>query len=398
MPWQARSTMDEKASFIFEWESGESTISALCESFGISRTLAYRYINRYLDYGRPGLLEQSRAPRRVWNRTAEDLEQAVLELRRKKPRRGALKLQQLLREQFGKRPVPAVSTIELILKRHGLVKKRRRVRRIREVHPIFQADGPNEIWSVDFKGEFRMGNMRYCYPLTVMDTYSRYVLAVVGMHHPTFEGTKAVFQGLFEQYGLPKQIHSDNGEPFASAVSLSRLTRLAVWFMELGIVPVYSDPAHPEQNGRHERMHEELKAEATRPPAYSLGPQQKKFDAFRQDYNEQRPHQALGQRRPQEFYRRSRRRLPQNTRPWKYPQGMVVKYVCRNGAIRWGFGKWVMVSTTLATRYVGLEEMAEGKWRVYFRNTLLGYLDEESLRIQDDLGRLRRAEKKSAKV
>jgi transposase InsO family protein len=390
--------MDEKTSFIFEWESGESTVSALCESFGISRTLAYRYIARYLDQGRAGLVEQSRAPRRVWNRTAEDLEQAVIELRRKKPRRGALKLRQLLREQFGRRRVPAVSTIELILRRHGLVKKRRRVRRIRETHPIFQADGPNEMWSVDFKGEFRMGNMRYCYPLTVMDSYSRYVLAVVGMHSPTYEGTKAVFQALFERYGLPKQIHSDNGEPFASAVSLSRLTRLAVWFMELGIVPVYSDPAHPEQNGRHERMHEELKAEATRPPAYSLGPQQKKLNAFRQEYNEERPHQALGQRRPREFYRSSRRRLPQNIRPWKYPQGMVVKYVCRNGALRWGFGKWVMVSTTLATRYIGLEEMAEGKWRVYFRDTLLGYLDEEPLRIQDDLGRLRRAQKKSAKV
>lgn len=390
--------MDEKASFIFEWESGESTVSALCESFGISRTLAYRYIGRYLDHGRAGLIEQSRAQRRVWNRTAEDLEQAVLELRRKKPRRGALKLHQLLQEQFGRRSVPAVSTIELILKRHGLVKKRRRVRRIRETHPIFQADGPNEIWSVDFKGEFRMGNLRYCYPLTVMDSYSRYVLAVVGMHQPTYEGARAVFQALFERYGLPKQIHSDNGEPFASAVSLSRLTRLAVWFMELGIVPVYSDPAHPEQNGRHERMHEELKAEATRPPAYSLGPQQRKFNAFRQDYNEERPHQALGQRRPREFYRASRRRLPARIRPWKYPQGTVVKYVCRNGAIRWGFGKWVMVSTTLLTRYVGLEEMAQGKWRVYFRNTLLGYLDEETLRIQDDLGRLRRAEKKPAKV
>ncbi len=390
--------MDEKTSFIFEWESGESTVSVLCESFGISRTLAYRYIGRYLDHGRAGLVEQSRAPRRVWNRTAEDLEQAVVALRRRKPRLGALKLHELLREQFDRRELPAASTIALILKRHGLVKKRRRVRRIRETHPIFQAEGPNEIWSVDFKGEFRMGNMRYCYPLTVMDTYSRYVLAVVGMHRPTYEGTRAVFQALFERYGLPKQIHSDNGEPFASAVSLSRLTRLAVWFMELGIVPVYSDPAHPEQNGSHERMHEELKAEATRPPAYSLGPQQRKFNAFRQDYNEERPHQALGQRRPREFYRRSRRRLPTRNRPWKYPQGMVVKYVCRNGAIRWGFGKWVMVSTTLATRYVGLEEMAEGKWRVYLRDTLLGYLDEESLRIQDDLGRLRRAEKKSAKV
>jgi len=390
--------MDEKTSFIFEWESGESTVSALCESFGISRTLAYRYIARYLDHGRAGLVEQSRAPRRVWNRTAEELEQAIIELRRQKPRRGALKIRKLLWEQFGKQGLPAASTIALILKRHGLVKKRRRVRRIREVHPIFQADGPNEIWSVDFKGEFRMGNMRYCYPLTVMDTYSRYVLAVVGMHRPTYEGARAVFQALFEQYGLPKQIHSDNGEPFASAVSLSRLTRLAVWFMELGIVPVYSDPAHPEQNGRHERMHEELKAEATRPPAYSLGPQQRKFNLFRQYYNEERPHQALGQRRPREFYRPSRRRLPRRMRPWKYPLGMVVKYVCRNGAIRWGYGKWVMVSTTLATRYVGLEEMATGKWRVYFRDTLLGYLDEQILRIQDDLGRLRRAQKNPAKV
>ncbi len=240
MPWQERSAMDEKSSFILEWESGESTVSALCESFGISRTLAYRYIARYLDYGRSGLLNQSRAPRRVWNRTAGDLEKAIVELRRAKPRRGALKLLEGLRSQYRYRRLPAASTIALILKRNGLVKKRRRVRRIRETHPIFEAKAPNAIWSVDFKGEFRMGNMRYCYPLTVMDTYSRYVLAVVGMHQPTYEGARAVFEGLFRQYGLPKQIHSDNGEPFACAVSLSRLTRLAVWFLELGIVPVYS--------------------------------------------------------------------------------------------------------------------------------------------------------------
>jgi transposase InsO family protein len=303
-----------------------------------------------------------------------------------------------LREQFGDRRLPAASTIALILKRNGLVRKRRRVRRIRETHPVFEAKAPNEIWSVDFKGEFRMGNMRYCYPLTVMDAYSRYVLAVVGMHRPTYEGTRAVFQALFQQYGLPKQIHSDNGEPFASAVSLSRLTRLAVWFMDLGIVPVYSDPGHPEHNGSHERMHEELKAEATRPPASSLGWQQRKFEAFRREYNEERPHQALGQRKPREFYCRSPRRLPRKIATWKYPQGLCVKYVCRNGAIRWGARKWVVVSTTLAEKYIGLEEMAAGKWRVYYRDTLLGYLDEQALRIQDDLGRLRRAQKKLKKV
>ena len=392
MPWRKRSAMDEKASFILEWQSGESTFTALCKSFGVSRTLGYRYVLRYLLRGVAGLREQSRAPRRVWNRTAPSVERAIVRLRGKWPRIGPLKIFQLLTERYrGRRKLPSVSTIALVLKRYGLVKKRRRVRRIRETHPIFEAKAPNEIWSVDFKGKFRIGDGRYCYPLTVMDAYSRYVLAVVGMHKPTYEGTRAVFEALFKRYGLPKQIHSDNGEPFASGVSLSRLTRLAVWFMDLGIQPVYSDPAHPEQNGSHERMHEELKAEATKPAAYSLAQQQHKFDAFRHFYNAQRPHQALGQRRPKEFYRRSSRGLPRTTRPWKYPQGMCTKYVCRNGAIRWGSSKWVVVSTTLIEKYIGLEEIVKGKWRVYYRDTLLGYLDERELRIQDELGRLLRA-------
>jgi len=394
MPWRERSAMEEKASFILEWESGEHTFKALCKSYGVSRTAGYRLVASYLLWGVEGLRERRRAPRRVWNRTPPEVEKAIVGLRRNWKRIGPLKIFQLLNERYrGRRKVPSVSTIALVLKRNGLVKKRRRVRRIREAHPIFEAKGPNEIWSVDFKGEFRMGDGRYCYPLTVMDAYSRYVLAVVGMHKPTYEGTKAVFEALFGKYGLPKQIHSDNGEPFASAVSLSRLTRLAVWFMDLGIQPVYSDPGHPEHNGSHERMHEELKAEATKPPAYNLVQQQRKFDAFRYFYNEQRPHQALGQRRPKEFYRQSPRRLPRVIKPWNYPQGVCTKYVCRNGAIRWGASKWVMVSTTLIEKYVGLEEIVKGKWRVYYRDTLLGYLDERELRIQDQLGRLLRAAK-----
>ncbi|MGA2766009.1 MAG: DDE-type integrase/transposase/recombinase [Spirochaetia bacterium] len=262
--------MDEKVSFIMEWEAGDIPVAALCEEYGVSRTLAYKYIRRYLQGGVEGLLEQSRAPRRVWNRTTGEVEQAVVELRKRKPRWGALKIRECLRAELGDCALPAVSTIEPILKRNGLVKRRQSRRRIQPMHPIFEAHKPNEIWSADFKGEFRMGNMRYCYPLTVMDSYSRYVLAVAGMHKPTFEGTKAVFEELFEEYGLPNQIHTDNGEPFASAMSLARLTKLAVWFMDLGIVPVYSDPGHPEHNGSHERMHRELKADATRPAKYSL--------------------------------------------------------------------------------------------------------------------------------
>jgi transposase InsO family protein len=210
------------------------------------------------------------------------MERAIVGLRKKWPRLGPLKIFQLLSERYrSRRKVPSVSTIALVLKRHGQIKKRRRVRPIRGVHPIFEAKGPNEIWSVDFRGDFHMGDRRHCYLLTVMDAYSRHVLAVVWMYKPTHEGTKAVFDALFKKYGLPNQIHSDNREPFASGVGLSRLTRLTVRLMDLGIVPVYSDPAHPEQNGSHERMHEELKAEATKSAAYSLVQQQRRLDSFR---------------------------------------------------------------------------------------------------------------------
>jgi transposase InsO family protein len=390
MSWKEWSAMDEKKSFIIEWEAGEYSFTALCKAFGISRELGYRTVRRYLKKGERGLEQDSRAPLNVWNRTAEELEKQIIAIRKGKPRYGPLKIRTLLTEKIDEENVPSASTIGLILTRHGLVKKRRMVRRIREVHPIFNPQYANQIWTADFKGEFRMGNMRYCYPLTVADGKTKYLLGIEGMHHPAYQRTKAVFYGLFRKYGLPDQIHTDNGEPFASPVSLSRLTHLSVWFIELGIMPVYSDPGHPEQNGSHERMHRELKEEATRPPAKSLGWQQRKFDAFRKDYNEVRPHQTLGQRRPAEFYTPSPRRLPRKKKPWKYPEGMVVKYVCRNGAIRWGAHKWITISTTLIEKYIGLEEFAAGKWRVYFRNVLLGYLDEKILRIQDDQGRLRR--------
>jgi transposase InsO family protein len=394
MPWKERSVVQERQSFIMEWLADGVSVAELCRTFGISRTLGYRYIHRYLEHGLQGLLELSRAPRQVWNRTSPCVEQLIVDIRRARPRYGALTIHLLLRKAIDRKVIPAVSTIDLILKRHGLVKPRRRVRRIRAVHPLFVAARPNVIWSADFKGKFRTQDMRYCYPLTIMDTYSRFVLAIVGMHRPTFEATKAVFEALFEEYGLPDQIHTDNGEPFGSAVSLSRLTRLAVWFMDLGIIPVYSDPGHPEQNPEHERMHRDLKAEATRPAAWNLSRQQKKFDSFRREHNEVRPHQALHGRTPQDLYYRSARTYDGTIQRYEYPAEFQVKYVCRNGAIRWGADRWVTVSTTLIEKYVGLEQIADGKWRVYYRNYLLGYLDERELRIMDDQGRFRRNVKK----
>ena len=391
MPWKARSAMEEKQSFIMEWLAGDSTMKELCKAFGISRTLGYEYVGRYLAGGLAGLKELSRAPRRVWNKTSRPVEKFIVEIRRKHGRWGAQTIHDLMLGAIDDRQLPAVTTIDHILQRYGMVKKRRRVRRIRETHPIFEAHRPNEIWSADFKGEFLMGNGKYCYPLTIMDTYSRYVLAVVGMHRPTFEGTKAVFEALFERYGLPEQIHTDNGEPFASAMSLSRLTRLAVYFIEHEVVPVYSDRGHPEQNAEHERMHRDLKAAATYPPAFNLKWQQRNFDAFRHEHNDVRPHQSLDKHTPQELYNRSQRTYEAAVPQWQYPPGFLVRYVCRNGAIRWGAGKWITVSTTLIERNIGLEPIAEGKWRVYYRNVLLGYLDEEQMRILDDQGRFHRA-------
>ena len=295
-----------------------------------------------------------------------------------------------MKDEYDPEKLPAISTGNLILKDAGLCQKRRRVRRIEPIHPVFDPQSPNEIWSADFKGQFRMRNSAYCYPLTIADSYSRYIFAAQGMSHPSFSGCKPVFRAVFREFGLPEQIHTDNGAPFGCTWSLARLTHLSVWFMELGILPVYSDPAHPEQNGRHERMHRELKAEATRPPGYDLRSQQRKLNRFVKEYNEWRPHKALELKTPQQVHVCSNREYPEQIESWDYPRSMKVKRVCRNGAIRWVSGAWVSVSSTLIERYIGLEEIAEGLHRIYYRSFLLGYFDEKLLRIKDGWGRVSR--------
>lgn len=390
MAWKETTAMEQKIEFITEWRSGIYTITELCRQFGISRPTAYKYIDRYEKEGLEGLYEKSRSHSNHPKKTKGYIEDSIVSLRAKHPRWGAEKIWKLLQGEYRKNQIPSISTINRILKRNDLVIPRKRKRRVEPVFPIFDPKNCNEVWSADFKGKFRMGNKIYCHPLTIADSYSRYVFSAKGLYGEKYEPTKKEFERVFKEYGLPKQIHTDNGTPFGRVSAIQRLTRLAVWFIDLGIEPVYSDPAHPDQNGRHERMHRDLKAEATRPPGYDLRVQQRKLNSFVYEYNNVRPHKALDLETPASVHIFSRRQYPEKIKEWVYPAYCQVRRVCRNGALRWRSTKWVMISTTLIEKEVGLEELGNGIWRVYYRNKMLGYFDEKTLRIQDEKGRLKR--------
>ena len=347
MPWKEMSIMDQKEEFILLWKTAKFTVTALSETFSISRPTAYKYINRYKTYGLPGLIELSRAPRKVANKTPDRIEAEILRLRKMHPRWGAPKLLVLLEHSFPQADLPKLSTVSLILKRNGCIKERKKRRKIEPQHPVFDPLKANEVWSADFKGKFKLGNGIYCYPLTIADSFSRYVFAAKGLYSANMKNTQQVFIDVFRKYGLPQQIHTDNGAPFAHANALGRLSKLSVWFMDLGIKPVFSDPAHPEQNGRHERMHRELKGEATRPPGHSLQRQQTLLNNFVKEYNNLRPHEALGMRTPAAVHILSEREYPETIHEWDYPKEYKVRYISRNGAIRVSNNNWLFVTTAL---------------------------------------------------
>lgn len=246
-------------------------------------------------------------------------------------------------------------------------------------------DQPNSIWTADFKGEFKTRDRRYVYPLTIVDGYSRYLLACQGLRSTAARLSKPVFNRLFEEHGLPRIIRTDNGVPFGTT-ALARLSELSVWWIRLGIYPELTEPSHPEQNGRHERMHKTLKAETTRPPSGNLSAQQIRFNRFRDEYNEERPHEGLGQETPASVYRASPRKLPRELPRIEYPGHFEVRLVAANSMIRWKSNR-VFVSQTLAGEHVGLEEVDDGRWDVYFGPIKLGRMDERKLHIEDDRGR-----------
>jgi len=385
MPWKDMSIMDSKIEFINEFRSGAWSMAELCRQFGISRTLGYKYVHRFVQLGWDGLSEVSRAPLVHPNQTPAAQEAAMVSLRKEHPRWGAEKILTILKQEHPDLSWPSISTGNEILKRNGLVVPRRRIRRINPTFPIFDPKAPNETWSADYKGKFRMGNGIYCHPLTIADSFSRYVFAVKGLLSPCYVDTRKVFESVFRNFGMPRQIHTDNGIPFAVAWALARLSPLAVWFIELGIEPVYSDPGHPEQNGRHERMHRELKAEVTKPPAKTLGAQQRKLTDFMIEYNHVRPHKALENITPAKVHVQSERQFPNKIQDWDYPSNFQVRRVYHNGAIRWTSHAWVTLSNCLIDRYIGLEELDNDIWRVYFRQKFLGYLDGRTRQIDDGI-------------
>ncbi len=389
MPWSQTSPMDQKVQFIADYLRGILSVTELCDFYRISRKTAYKWIDRYLRHGPVGLEDRSRRPRTSPNSTPEAIVQALLQARRHHPHWGAKKLLAIVHKKHPRWVLPHRSTACDILKRHGLVPKPRQRRRIGHPgRPQTAILAPNDLWCADFKGQFKTGDGVYCYPLTVTDGYSRYLLGCQALYSTAVRGAKSVFTRLFKEYGLPLRIRTDNGVPFATN-TLAHLSSLSAWWVRLGILPELIEPGKPQQNGRHERMHRTLKAEAARPAAGNLAAQQRKLNRFRTEFNHQRPHEALDQQTPASIYQPSPRAMPDKLPPLEYPDRFEVRYVSANGGIRWNCA-WVNVSIVCAGEYVGLEEIDNGIWTVYFGMLKLGRLHERYLRIEDEYGRLKR--------
>lgn len=388
MPWKETTKMEQKIEFICEWRTGKYTIAELCRSFEISRPTAYKIINRFEKMGYDGLLEKTRTPKAHPKETDQKVVEGIIKLKEKHRLWGAKKIRKLLFNDCPDEKIPSVVTVHNILRKHGFVNPQKRLRRVKPIHPIFDPKQCNEVWSADYKGKFLMGNKIYCHPLTIADSKSRFVFAAKGHYKENLQSAKSEFTRVFRKYGIPTQIHTDNGSPFGSVTAIQRFTRLSYWFIELGIMPVFSDPSHPEQNGRHERMHRDLKASCAKPSAYDLKAQQRRLNRFVKEYNHIRPHEALDMATPASVHDFSSRPFPEKIPNFDYEPDMRVLKVTKNGSMRWGAYNWVYLSASLQGKYVGALEIGNGIWRVFYRNVFLGYFNENELRTKDKSVRL----------
>ena len=371
--------MDERLRFVARLLEGEK-MAPLCAAFGISRKTGYKIFDRYKDCGVAAFSDRSRRPYRQANRLPPQLEAVIVRLKRDYPGWGAPKIREKLRRQSLAPHLPAISTVHAVLDRHGLVKRRRRRRQGATGTALSRPTVPNALWCADYKGEFMLGDRRYCYPLTITDFASRYLLTCEALSTTQEQFAFTVFERTFKEFGLPHAIRTDNGVPFASAWALYGLSKLAVWWLRLGIELERIQPGQPQQNGRHERMHLTLKREATKPAAANVLQQQARFDTFVAQYNRERPHQALDMKVPADVYRHSTR-LYRGLEELTYPFHDHTVTVTQCGRICLNARK-VNLSHVFAGQNVGVTEVGERVWLVTFMRYDLGYFDDETCRLE----------------
>lgn len=379
MPWKECNRMNECLRFVARLLEGEK-MAAVCREFGISRKTGYKIFNRYKDDGLRGLEDKARSPYRHPNKLPFQVETAIVRIKQEHITWGAPKIKDKLIKLYPMIKAPAISTVHAVLDRHGLVKRRKRRRYRAQGTRLCEAHAPNALWCADYKGQFRMGNRQYCYPLTITDYRSRYLLACEGLSSTKETEAFCVFERTFKEFGLPEAIRTDNGVPFASAHALFGLSKMAVWWLRLGIRIERIRPGHPQQNGRHERMHLTLKKEATKPPAYNLLQQQERFEQFIEGYNHERPHQALNGLYPGEVYTPSAREFHHPEIP-EYPFHDRIIKVTQCGRICIGRRK-INFSTVFAGQYVGIREVDDNIWLVSFMDYDLGFFDQTENRVE----------------
>ena len=380
MPWEETEPVNERLKFIAECQSGLYSFAELCVRYGVSRKTGYKWWSRYEEEGIDGLKDRSRAPLTCPHQMSERAAEAIVEAKTQHPSWGPKKLLPYIKKKNPTLRLPSVSAAGNLLAREGLVLKRRRRRKWK--HPGRPTTGPtkaNDFWAADFKGHFHTRDGHYCYPLTVTDLHSRYLLGCEALLNTKGAGVKLVFTRLFKEFGLPKTIRTDNGTPFAS-LGIHGLSQVNVWWMKLGIVHQRIEPGRPDQNGSHERMHRTLKAETTLPPALNAERQQLRFNRFCEEFNCQRPHEALSQETPSERWKPSPRTYPDRPPAPEYPGHFHVRLVSKAGTLRFK-NKQLFLSQALQSENVGFEETDDGIWSVFFYNTLLGKLDESDWRF-----------------
>ena len=380
MPWKIINTMDQKIQLIADWQSQNFSLTDLSQKYGISRPTVYKLIKRYEQLGIEGLKEQSRAPKNCPHRTSKEILNLIIQEKLKNRNRGPRKIRAQLERRHPELNLPAISTVSYWLKKEGLVEERKKRLHVPSyTQPFYKCQAPNDVWSIDYKGQFYMKNGHVCYPLTVSDNFSRFLLGCKALKGPRYDPTRHYLELIFREYGLPDAIRNDNGTPFASKC-IGGLSRLSIWFIQQGILPERIEKGCPQENGRHERMHRTLKKDALNPKARNYKEQQKLFDIFRHDYNNYRPHESLNDQMPSDYYKKSNRLYVDRPHPPEYGYDYIVRQVRQSGDIKLE-GQMFYITESLAGQPVGLKEISDGIWQLQYSFYVLGSVDLRKNRI-----------------